>query len=160
MAESPFHIRPAQSRDDIDAIRAMVSTYAASLGVDLSFQGFAAELADLAGHYAPPAGALLIARDPGDEPLGCVALQALPQAGCCEMKRLYVAPAGRGHGLGRALAEEIIRLAREAGYRDMRLDTLPPMAPAIALYRALGFVPIPPYYATPLADTLFFSLKL
>jgi ribosomal protein S18 acetylase RimI-like enzyme len=80
--------------------------------------------------------------------------------GICEMKRLYVAPAGRGLGLGRALADAAITAAARAGHREIRLDTLPTMAAALALYRALGFVPVAPYYATPVAGTVFLSLSL
>src|SRR4051794_27904789 len=97
-----FVIDPVASPDDLAAAAALFEAYAASLGVDLSYQGFAAELAGLPGHYAPPSGALLLARGPDGRPLGCVALR--PMAGdCCEMKRLFVSPDARGLGLGRAL---------------------------------------------------------
>lgn len=76
------------------------------------------------------------------------------------MKRLYVTPAARKTGLGRALSESVIAKARELGYREMRLDTISDMAAAIGVYRALGFRRIPPYYDTPVADTIFMSLSL
>jgi ribosomal protein S18 acetylase RimI-like enzyme len=152
-------VAPARSAADFDAVRALLRAYEASLGVDLCFQGFEEELATLPGRYAPPAGELLLARGEGGEPLGCVALRPLGP-GCCEMKRLYVAPAARGRGLGRALVDAVLATARRIGYREMRLDTLPDMAGAVALYRAAGFAPIEPYYDTPVPGTLFLARRL
>jgi ribosomal protein S18 acetylase RimI-like enzyme len=160
MANTRFHISTAaRSLDVADAAR-LFRAYADSLGIDLGFQGFPAELATLPGQYAPPKGVLLLARSAAGNALGCVALRPLAPDGCCEMKRLYVAPAGRGFGLGRALAEAVIAEARRIGYREMRLDTLPSMAKALALYRGLGFRPIAPYYETPVPGTIFLALPL
>jgi putative acetyltransferase len=144
---------------DLFAISQLFRAYAASLPIDLSYQNFDGELASLPGKYAPPAGALLIARDASGEALGCVAMRPL-EDGVCEMKRLYVAPVGRGQGLGKQLALAIIEAARAAGHSEMRLDTLASMHEAQALYRALGFVEIGAYYDTPIAGTVFMSLKL
>ncbi len=154
-----FSIRPA-ALHEMAAVESLFRDYAASLDVDLSYQGFEAELASLPGAYAPPDGALLLATSPADDPLGCVALRKLAEAGACEMKRLYAAPAARGSGLGRALANAAIDAAIQAGYRIIRLDTLPAMAAAQALYHQLGFEVTPPYYATPVAGTLFMRKTL
>lgn len=150
----------ATSPVDLPAVASLFRAYAQSLPIDLGYQGFDDELASLPGKYAPPLGALLIARDDAGEALGCVAMRPLDEPGVCEMKRLYVAPAGRGKGVGRALAEAIIDAARAAGHREMRLDTLAHMAEAQALYRALGFVEIGAYYDSPIPDTVFMALKL
>ena len=150
----------ATSSADLQAVAGLMRAYADWLGIDLSFQDFEAELTTLPGKYAPPAGALLLARLSDGEAVGCVALRPLPEAGCCEMKRLYVAPEGRGLGLGRRLAEAIIAEARRRGYREMRLDTLPSMESAIAIYRRLGFVDMEPYYDTPVPGTVFLRLDL
>jgi ribosomal protein S18 acetylase RimI-like enzyme len=91
--------------------------------------------------------------------VGCVALRD-QGGGDCEMKRLFVAPAARGLGLGRALCEELLRRARALGHRRMRLDTLARLREALALYDALGFRPIPPYYDNPLAGVVFLALDL
>lgn len=159
---APFAIRPARTEDDVRAVVDMVRAYAASLAVDLCFQDFGAEIAAMPGKYAPPDGELLLARNTGGLPLGCVGLRPLADAGVCEMKRLYVAPAGRGLGLGlgRALVEAVVGEARRIGYQEMRLDTLPSMAEALALYRTAGFRAIEPYYATPIAGTVFLAKNL
>src|SRR5215510_9227997 len=136
-------LNPASSADDIAEVRALLLEYEKSIGVDLCFQGFERELASLPGDYARPAGRLLLARVEG-RIAGCVALRAL-EPGVCEMKRLYARPEFRGRGVGRALARAVIEAGRDAGYRRMRLDTMPMMSEAIALYRGLGFREIEPY---------------
>jgi GNAT superfamily N-acetyltransferase len=153
-------IARAVAGDDIEAARALMRDYVASLGVDLSYQNVAAELAELPGAYAPPAGALLLARAGDGAARGCVAIRPMDIPGCCEMKRLYVAPAARGTGLGRGLAEAAIAEATRLGHREMRLDSLPGMAEARALYARLGFRVIAPYYPTPIAGTVFMAKRL
>jgi putative acetyltransferase len=153
-----LEIGPASSPDDLDRARELFSEYAASLPFDLSFQNFDRELAGLPGDYAPPSGALLLAIDEGVA-AGCVALRTL-EPGICEMKRLYVRPAHRGSGLGRSLVEAILRDARALGYERMRLDTVPGMEAAIALYRACGFREIAPYRSNPIAGALFLEADL
>ena len=143
---------------DLPAIREMLHEYADWLKVDLCFQGFDAEVAGLPGDYAPPSGALLIARIEG-RPAGMVALRRKDD-GRCEMKRLFVREAARGLRLGRALAERIILEARTRGYREIVLDTLPVMQDAQRLYVALGFRDIEAYYASPIAGTRFMGLRL
>jgi len=153
-----FTIAPARP-SDLDDIRALFRAYEASLAIDLCFQGFEEELASLPGKYAQPKGALLIARSPSGEALGCIALRPL-EGEACEMKRLYVSPDARGLGLGAALVAAIMQQGRKAGYTAMRLDTLPSMTSAIKLYEAAGFAAIPRYYGTPIGETLFFEAGL
>ena len=160
MPEASFQIEPVSSAIDLAAIVQLFDAYAASLGIDLTYQDFATELATMPGKYAPPAGELLLARDAQGTPLGCVALRPLTPDGCCEIKRLYVLPAGRGLGLGRALIDAILAAAARIGYREARLDTLPDMVEAIALYRKAGFEPIEAYYDTPVAGTRFLGRSL
>jgi putative acetyltransferase len=148
----------AASPDDVEAVRGLFVEYQKSLGVDLCFQGFDRELAELPGDYVPPGGCLLVARDQGDI-VACVALRRL-DAETCEMKRLYVRPTQRGLGLGRALAEAVIADAQRLGYRRMRLDTLPSMTEAAALYERLGFREIEPYTENPVAGARFLQLEL
>jgi GNAT superfamily N-acetyltransferase len=149
---------PVESAEDLLATRELFREYAAGLGVDLSFQHFDAERAELLGAYAPPTGRLILARVEA-EPAGCIALRALEPA-ICEMKRLYVRPAFRGLGLGRQLVERIIAEAQTAGYAQMRLDTLPTMAEARRLCREVGFKEIPAYCYNPVPGTSFMELML
>jgi len=143
---------------DLSDVRALFLEYAASLEVDLAYQDFPREVAGLPGDYAPPRGCLLIARGDGAA-IGCVAVRPI-DADRCEMKRLYVRPVGRGRGLGRHLTEAAIAFGRAAGFRAMRLDTLPTMAAAQALYRELGFRTIPAYRSSPVAGNLYMELAL
>ena len=151
-------IRPVHDPADVEEVRTLFREYADSLGVDLSYQDFARELAWLPGDYAPPRGALLLATIEGAV-AGCVALRPL-DADTCEMKRLYARGTYRGAGLGRALVRAIIGEARRIGYARMRLDTLPSMTAAIALYRSLGFRPINAYRHSPVAGTLYLELEI
>ena len=151
-------IRPAESEGDLARARRLFEEYAASLGFDLSFQDFEREVASLPGEYAPPRGVILLAWE-GDEAAGCVALR--PLAGdTCEMKRLYVRPGSRGTGLGKRLADAILAEGRARGYRRMRLDTIPAMERAIALYRALGFREIEAYRSNPIPGALFMEREV
>jgi len=154
-----FQIDVAITAEDVQSVSDLFQGYAASLLVDLGYQDFAAELAGLPGKYAEPKGALLLACDNAGAPLGCIALRPLDED-VCEMKRLFLKPEARGLGLGRALAEAIIAAARDRGYRELRLDTLPSMTSAIALYEGLGFERIAPYYAPTPDGTVFMALKL
>jgi putative acetyltransferase len=141
-------IRSAQP-DDLEAVRSFLREYAESLRLDLSFQGFEAELADPLAFYE----LVLLADD------GCVALRRLDER-TCEMKRLYVRSAARGSGLGRRLAEAVIAEGRRRGYSRMLLDTLPTMAAAQALYRSLGFRGTERYRYNPVPGATFLELML
>jgi ribosomal protein S18 acetylase RimI-like enzyme len=161
MHERPcFYIAPIRTPDDLAAVVKLFRAYASSLDVDLSYQNFEVEMEAMPGKYAPPAGELLLARTSNGTPVGCVGLRPVEPHGCCEMKRLYVSPEGRGFGLGERLVAAVVREAERIGYREMRLDTLPSMAGAIALYRKSGFEPIEPYYDTPVIGTIFMRLTL
>ena len=149
---------PARTPAQVGEARRLFEAYAASLDFELCFQDFDRELASLPGDYAEPAGRLLLAERDG-RALGCVALRPL-EAGVCEMKRLYLEPAQRGTGLGRMLAKAVIDEARAVGYGRLRLDTVPSMAAAIALYRELGFREIPPYRENPVPGAMYLELAL
>ena len=154
----------ADTPQRIAAARRIFLEYAASLPIDLGFQQFDAELAALPGDYAPPHGQLLLAQDEaGGETVACGALRPLhdcDHANACEMKRLYVRPAGRGRGLGRMLAQALLDEARRAGYSVMLLDTLDEMEAARSLYASLGFVETLPYYYSPVAGAHYLKAEL
>jgi putative acetyltransferase len=154
------NVRRAASSGDVGTVRALFREYGASLDVDLGFQGFEEELATLPGKYASPKGALFLASGADGQAIGCVGVRPFDRPGACEMKRLYVRPAGRGCGTGCALAVEAIRFARAAAYREMLLDSLPGMDAAIRLYRSLGFEPIPPFWRNTVPGILYFGRTL
>src|SRR5215475_7341080 len=147
---------PAHSSEHLATVRELFVEYANSLEVDLCFQNFSQELAGLPGQYAPAEGRLFLAAE-GNTAAGCVALRNLGD-GICEMKRLYVRPAFRGKGLGRLLAQQAVKAARECGYQRLRLDTLASMKEAIALYESMGFRRIAPYYENPSNQAVFMEL--
>ena len=147
------------SPDHVELVRELFKEYEAWLGINLCFQNFEKELAELPGEYVPPAGRLLLAIQ-DNRVAGCIALRKIGD-GLCEMKRLFVRAEFRGKGLGRRLVDAVIREAREIGYQRMRLDTLPgKMDEAIALYRSLGFKEIEPYYQNPVPGAKFMELEL
>lgn len=140
------------------AAEALIREYATSLGISLEFQQFDDEVENLAREYGPPHGMMLLARDQ-DGYIGCGGWRRL-SSDECEMKRLYVRPLAQGHGIGRALAGQLIEEARRLGYRRMLLDTLPSMHPAHTLYRSLGFRETAAYRFNPLPGTTFMELSL
>ena len=151
-------ILQAESDDDVGAARTLFLEYARALDFSLCFQDFDAELAGLPGRYARPTGRLLLAHLAGAV-AGCVGVRDLG-SGVCEMKRLYVRPEFRGKTIGRALAEAALAEARAAGYERMRLDTIPSMEAAIALYEELGFGTIAPYYRNPIEGATYMEITL
>lgn len=153
-----YEIRPAAA-GDLPRIRALAREYVEWIALDLAFQEINAEIDGLPGDYAPPRGVLLVACKAAAEPEAMVGLRPLDDT-ICEMKRLYVHPSARGHGLARALILRLLDEARTLGYREMRLDTLPMMGDAQALYIALGFADVAPYYNTPIAGTRFMAKGL
>lgn len=164
MSEGP-RIELLSAEDDpalIAHTRELFAEYGDSLGIDLAFQNFDAELAALPGDYASPGGALLVALVDG-QPAGCGALRLLPDAdypNACEMKRLYVRRAFRRFGLGRLLTQQLMDLATRAGYSCMLLDTLDDMEAARGLYTSLGFEEIPPYYFNPIPGAHYLKVEL
>jgi putative acetyltransferase len=146
----------------LDLARGIFREYADSLGIDLEFQNFDAELASLPAPYAPPHGHLMLAFVDG-ELAGCGAFRGLADVdypNACEMKRLYVRPAFRRFGLGRLMAQALLDEARRAGYSATLLDTLDDMEAARGLYTSLGFEEIPPYYFSPIAGSHYLKAEL
>jgi carbonic anhydrase len=154
-----LRITQASSKSDSEHARALFKEYEAGLGISLCFQNFDQELANLPGDYAPPRGRLLLARE-YDQVMGCIALRPLGPT-TCEMKRLFVRSEYRDRGVGRVLVEAIIEEARKIGYTHMRLDTIADrMDRAVALYKSIGFVEIPPYRDNPVDSATFLELDL
>jgi putative acetyltransferase len=158
----PIELHPGHEGPELEASRHLFREYAASLDIDLCFQGFEQELHELPGDYAPPQGVMLLAKV-GGQLAGCCALRPLADvdyANACEMKRLYVRPAYRRLGLGRLLAQAVLDEGRRAGYSVMLLDTLDEMEAARGLYAALGFREVPPYYFNPIAGAHYLLAEL
>jgi putative acetyltransferase len=153
-----LHIVHAVTPWQIAQARTLILEYTEALGIDLGFQDFEQEMADFPGAYSPPSGRLLLALD-GADAAGSVGIRGL-EPDACEMKRLYIRPAYRSHGLGRRLVETALEQARAIGYSAMYLDTLPEMGAAIRMYQAFGFQRTAPYYANPIPGALFFKLPL
>jgi ribosomal protein S18 acetylase RimI-like enzyme len=145
---------PAQIRE----LRRLLEQFASTIEVDLEFQDFTRELAELPGPYAPPDGRILTWEEDGVVG-GCIALCSLGD-GVCELRRLWVSPRFRGRGIGRELTEEMLREARKIGYSKARLHTLPTMLSARAVYQRLGFYEIPPYVNVPVSGALFLEREL
>ena len=163
--QSPRHdalrVVQAETPEQVAEARRLFEEYAAWVEIDLCFQSFETELAELPGRYGPERkGRLLLALDADEGVAGCVALRDLGD-GVCEMKRLFVRPRFQGRGVGKILTDKIIAEARVLGYERMRLDTIPSkMGRAIGVYRSLGFREIEPYYHNPAAGTLYMELAL
>lgn len=144
-------ILPALTPSDLSEIRLLFQEYFDFIlhqhNIDMGYQGFQAELAELPGGYAEPQGCLLLAKVDGQS-AGCAALRLL-EPGIAELKRMYVRPQFRGLGLGRALGQRIIQEASQRGYRLLRLDTADTLVEAQRLYKSLGFQVTLPYNELP-----------
>lgn len=149
---------PPRSSEDWQTARRLIEEYAGSLDVDLAYQNISHELDHLAQEYAAPGGAFLLATQ-ADVAVGCIGVRRFTED-TCEMKRLYVAPAARGKGVGRLLTLAILDEARQLGYARLLLDTLPSMQDALALYLSLGFRRVEPYRFSPVTGTTFLELTL
>jgi len=152
-------IYDAVTETDIFTVKELFNEYAKSLNFDLCFQGFDEELNELPGKYSPPDGILLLVKY--DEKIaGCIALRKL-ETSICEMKRLFVRPDFRGHGIGKILCNELISRAKQIGYKKMRLDTIKEqMKDAIKLYKSYGFYEIKSYYHNPQEGVVYMELNL
>ncbi len=164
LAASPpqLSVSLARSEQELEAMRSLFVDYQADIGIDLCFQGFERELRELPGDYAEPQGGLYLASVNG-QPAGCCAFRPLVTSdhlNACEMKRLFVRAAHRGHGLGRSLVDAVVTGAQQAGYTTMLLDTLSDMEAARALYQEVGFVETEPYYLNPIAGAHYLKLDL
>lgn len=153
-----MEIKELENYEATQSIKEIFLEYSQFLNVDLCFQGFEQELADLKKLYAPSSGCILVAEE-GETLVGAVALKKIGE-GICEMKRLYVRPAFRKYGIGRALVQLLIEKAKEKGYQTMKLDTLDSLKPAIALYQSFGFQETTAYYHNPLPNVVYMEMSL
>lgn len=159
-----FRIIDATGPAAMTTAAALFREYSGVLPHGLEYQGFEDELATLPGKYARPAGCILLAFV-GDDAVGCVAMRELKplpgEAGrACEMKRLYTRVSCRGMGIGRAMCNRLLEIAREAGYTRMKLDSDEELKAAVALYESLGFKRIPAYNDDPMPGTLWMAREL
>ncbi len=157
--KQPLDILEATTEEDYTLGRFLFMQYAEGLGFPLDFQKFEEELAHLQSIYAPPKGALFLAKQDDGQTLGCVAVRPLG-SNIAELKRMYVTPQDRGSGMGKKLLQSALKLSQELGYHYIRLDTLSNMLPAIHLYHEAGFYEIPAYCYNPFENANFFEKKL
>jgi tRNA pseudouridine38-40 synthase len=155
--ESQLSIEP-YSTETLPIVRDLFREYAENLGVDLCFQGFEKELADLPAAYSTPKGTILLAKDNSDY-VGVVALKPLDNT-TSEMKRLYVRASHKGLGIGRILAEKITEKAQEIGYKTLKLDTLKRLNAAVELYKSMGFEETEAYNFNPENDIIYMQKTL
>ena len=148
----------ADSAEEYNAAANLFAQYAAWLAIDLSFQQFEEELATLKKMYAPPSGGIILCKEENSY-IACVAIRKI-DTDTAELKRMFVQPAHQHKGIGNILMTRSIELARQCGYKMIRLDTLDHMTPAISLYKKYGFTEIPPYYFNPNSTAIYFELKL
>jgi GNAT superfamily N-acetyltransferase len=118
-------------------------------GVDIEAEIAAGPPADL----VPPGGVFLLARVDG-EPAGIGGVRHLDTE-VAEVKSMFVSPAHRGIGLGRAILAELDRIAAEHRCRAVRLDTSDYLTDAVGLYRAAGYREVPAYNENPKASLWF-----
>ena len=157
---SLLHIQHiTQSGNYINTIKTLFGDYFTELNEDLCFQHFDEEVENPLLKYGSPKGSLLLALW-NNEPAGCVALQPLGKIGVCEMKRLYVKPVYRKHGIGDVLVKQILADAIALGFGKMVLDTLSRLNSAIRLYERYGFVHTSAYYDNPLANVVYMEKRL
>lgn len=155
----PFTIRPMNGPEDTVAAQRLLREYHDGMREDRCFVRFEQEIRNLPGDYIPPKGGFLLAWI-GGEAVGCVALKPMGAPGCSELKRFYVRPGFRGQGIGLALFKAVIGLARSIGYQEVRLDTIPTLEKAIAMYRQHGFVEVDPWVDPVPCGVLFMALRL
>ena len=154
----PFVVREVQDARGVAQVRRLVLAHAEARAATPGIEYMRADAVALPGPYVPPRGGLWLAQAE-DEGVGCVALRPLDDT-AAEVKRMYVDPAWRGRGVGRALLATVIAGARAREYRTLRLGTLHDMTAAQALYASLGFAPIPRYRPDEMIDTQFYELEL
>ena len=154
----------AQTPQDFNDAKTLFLEYAQWLQVDLCFQEFDKELADIAHLYNAPSGGIILL-ETGGEIVGCVGVKGFnteteTKNTVCELKRMYLRKKHRGHAFGRVFIKKAVELAIELGYNTMRLDTLNRLKAAIAVYEGTGFVEIAPYYDNPLSEVRYFEKKI
>ena len=154
-----IEIIQAETLDQINETKALFREYESWFGLNMCFQNFDEEVANLPGKYARPDGRLFLAYS-GEKLAGCIALRKLEDE-ICEMKRLFVREDFRGQKIGILLIEKLLEEAKEIGYKKIRLDTFPPkMGKAVKLYESYGFLEISPYYDNPYGETLYLEKVL
>lgn len=157
--EEVFTLKIVNGVDYIDQVKIKIVEYVTRLGIDLSFQNIDEELSDPAKKYAPPEGELLVALDDDGQVVGMVAYHKHTNERC-EMKRLYVSPQHRGMKIGETLVFEILKHAKDAGFKEMVLDTIVPLQAAIHVYKKMGFEECEAYYDNPMDDVVYMKRSL
>jgi len=153
--KNEFHFLTANARSEFEAGNLLFREYAGSLDFDLSFQRFESELEEIGVQYNKPTGGLILIKHQKTF-IGCAGIRKFKED-VAELKRMYIQTEYRGCGLGKILLEKIIKLARELGYKKVRLDTISTMVEAVNLYRQTGFRETEAYRFNPNPGVLYFE---
>lgn len=143
----------AETKDHFDDAKDIIIAYSGFLGIDLAFQGFSNELESLKEMYSSPTGCMILA-EASNKVVGAVGLRYLSD-GVAEMKRMFVLPEFQGHGIGNSLVIEVLKQAKRLGYHSVKLDSIPELDSALALYTKHGFSPIKSYRYNPHPSAIF-----
>jgi putative acetyltransferase len=158
MTHPYIHIREVIFPEDREALLSIIDEYVVWLDMDLSYRGFADEMATFEEKFTLPSGMFFMAEVDGLV-AGCAGILGHSPTEA-EMKRLFVRPAFRRQNMGERLVNSVIGKAKSLGYAKLILDAVPQTKIAMKLYERMGFHETSPFYSNPVIGTRFFERVL